>query len=346
MSAGPGSPQGLHRAFRHLPPELNSHVAAAVSHLHEWTERHGLIGTTTARERFDRADFGSFAAATYPTADQRGLCLIADWFAWLFLLDDQLDDGVLGKDPLRTGELMSQIFEVLTGDGAALPARAPSIVTSLADLWQRTEASPRWRARFVDHVITGGLAARWEADNRARGTIPDVPSYVENRRHTGAIYVCMDLIEVVEGIDLPPDVYDSEPFARALRAACDVVCWTNDVYSLDKETALGEYHNLVTVVRHAHALTTDQAVDRVTALITDEVDAFTRWEEEALRALPGHTGLLEPYFAGMRSWMRGNFDWSARTRRYRDAADAGPETVDYLELALVDGASGSPGEQR
>ncbi|MFB6844422.1 terpene cyclase [Streptomyces sp. NPDC056373] len=345
MSAATEAPEGLHRAFRDLPPQLNPHADAAVSHLRAWTERHGLIGTTTARERFDRADFGTFAAATYPTADERGLCLIADWFAWLFLLDDQLDDGALGKDPHRTGELMTQIFDVLAGDGNAPPARAPSIVTSLADLWHRTEASPRWRARFVEHVIAGGLAARWEADNRARGAIPDVPSYVENRRHTGAIYVCMDLIEVVERIDLPADVYDSEPFARALRAACDVVCWTNDVYSLDKETALGEYHNLVTVVQHAHALTTAQAIDRVTGLITDEVESFGRWEAEALRCLPGHTDLLEPYFAGMRSWMRGNFDWSARTRRYRDAADAGPETVDYLELALVDGSPGGSGER-
>ncbi|MFI6809913.1 terpene cyclase [Streptomyces luteogriseus] len=346
MSAGTRSPEGLHLAFRHLPPELNPHAAAAVSHLRGWTERHGLIGTATARERFDRADFGSFAAATYPTADRQGVCLIADWFAWLFLLDDQLDDGALGKDPLKTGELMSQLFEVLTGDGDTPPAGAPSIVTSLADLWRRTEASPRWRARFVDHVIAGGLAAGWEADNRARGMIPDVPSYVENRRHTGAIYVCMDLIEVVEGIDLPTEVYDSEPFARALRAACDVVCWTNDVYSLDKETALGEYHNLVTVVQHAHVLTADQAVDRVAALIADEVESFARWEGQALRTLPEHTALLEPYFAGMRSWMRGNFDWSARTRRYRDAVESGPDPVDYLELALVDGASGEPGERR
>uniref|UniRef100_UPI001FC9A08C terpene synthase family protein n=1 Tax=Streptomyces africanus TaxID=231024 RepID=UPI001FC9A08C len=114
---------------------------------------------------------------------------------------------------------MSQLFEVLGGNGEDVDQGAPALVTSLADLWRRTSAGPTWRERFVRHVISGGLAARWEADNRVRGTVPDVESYVENRRHTGAIYVCMDLIEVVERLDLPTPVYESEPFTRALRSA-------------------------------------------------------------------------------------------------------------------------------
>ncbi|WP_189173663.1 terpene synthase family protein [Streptomyces lasiicapitis] len=346
MSTLRSSPPALPAAFEVFPPRLNPHADAAIAHLDQWTRDTGLIGTAAARDRFAQADFGWFAAVTYPTADERGLCLIADWFAWLFLLDDQLDDGGLGKDPARTGELISQMFEVLGGDGRSVPEDAPSLVTSLADLWRRTHAAPGWRERFVRHVIAGGLAARWEAENRVAGIVPDLASYVENRRHTGAIYVCMDLIEVVEHLDVPDAVYESEPFARALGAACDVVCWTNDLYSLDKETALGEHHNLVTVVQHAHRLTADRAIDEVSARIAGEIEAFLRYEDETLRAWPAHAALLAAHFAGMRSWMRGNLDWSARTRRYRDAAHDRADAAAYLEPVLVDATAGAAGEGR
>ncbi|MFE1554099.1 terpene cyclase [Streptomyces sp. NPDC058734] len=348
MSAGTEEhPQTwLSEAFEVFPPQLNPHADAAIAHLDRWTEQYGLVGTAAARERFARADFGWFAAVTYPTADEDGLCLIADWFGWLFLLDDQLDDGLLGKDPARTGDLMTQIFEVLGGDAGALPEGAPALVTSLADLWRRSTATSVWRERFVEHVIAGGLAARWEADNRVRGTVPDVASYVENRRHTGAIYVCMDLVEVVERLDVPDPVYRSESFQRALRSACDVVCWTNDLYSLDKETALGEYHNLVTVIQHADGLTAGQAADRVGDRIAREIEAFAGYEAEALRAWPEHGGTLRTYFAGMRSWMRGNLDWSASTRRYRDAHGTPADPAGYLEEVLIGTADGGPERSR
>jgi hypothetical protein len=321
-------------AFAAVPPQLNPHAAAASRHLDRWVVEHRLIGRSVARERFDRADFGWFAAITYPTANESDLALVADWFAWLFLLDDQLDDGLLGRDTDRTGELMGAIFNVLDGLGAR--PGAPSIVTSLDDLWRRTvpTTSPAWRRRFVGHVVAGGVAASWEANNRVRGTIPDEESYVENRRHTGAIYVCMDLIEIVEHLDVAAEVYDSAPFARVLDAACDVVCWTNDLYSLDKETSLGEYHNLVTVTQHARGLSQAEAIQVVAGRIIERLREYLAWEPEALASGPHWS--VAPYLAGMRSWMRGNLDWSASTRRYRDALRDNGSPAEYLEAVLVD----------
>ncbi len=57
----------------------------------------------SARERFEQADFGAFVGMVYPTADSENLDLVADWFVWLFLVDDQLDDGHLGRSPSGCG---------------------------------------------------------------------------------------------------------------------------------------------------------------------------------------------------------------------------------------------------
>jgi hypothetical protein len=326
-------------AFAAVPARRNPHAEAAARHLDRWVAEHGLVFRPAARERFDRARFAGFAAQTYPTADEPGLALIADWFAWLFLLDDHLDDSPLGKDPGRAAGLLTAITDVLAGTGT--PPRAAAIVNALSDLWHRTAplAEPAWRNRFVEHVLAGGMAAAWEAANRAHGRIPDEESYVENRRHTGAIYVCMDLIEIVERVHVPPPVYGGEPFARALRAACDVVCWTNDLYSLGKETALGEYHNLVPVLQHARGIGREEAIRLAAHRISVRLREFLGWEPMALAAAGAHTVAVSASLAGMRSWMRGNLDWSASTRRYRDELRGG-----YLEAELVDRNGG--GEAR
>lgn len=320
-----------------FPPRESQHVAAARAHLERWVTGFGLVRAPAARDRFGRADFGWFAAVTYPQTDEAGLCLIADWFGWLFLLDDQLDDGLLGRDPGRAQELMAEFGAVLTGAG--LPERHSAIAAALADLWRRTapRGTAAWRERFVAHVVAGGAAAYWEAGNRVAGIVPDEPGYIEHRRHTGAIYVCMDLVEVVRGIDLPPAVYDDAPFQDALRAACDVVCWTNDLYSLDKETALGERHNLVTVVSHARRLSTADAVRHVVEAVDREVRVFEDRGRLALGGWPEYRDELAAYLDGMRSWMRGNLDWSSRTRRYRIPA-GGTAAVDYVEAAVVTSA--------
>ncbi|GII77557.1 hypothetical protein Sru01_25390 [Sphaerisporangium rufum] len=327
-------------AFDVFPPRVSPHLASARSHLSGWVERHGLVRKPAARRRFEHADFGWFAAVTYPTADQAGLHLIADWFAWLFLLDDQFDDGVFGRDPGRVETLMTQMAAVLGGDGdpAGRAEGVPAIVTALADLWHRTlpRAAPGWRDRFVDHIVAGGLAAAWEAENRARGVVPGEPAYIDKRRHTGAIYVCMDLIEIAERTPVPPPAYADAAYQQALRAACDVVCWTNDVYSLEKELSVGEYHNLVAVVEHARGLTRGASVAHVASAISTRIRDFREWEGRTLHAFRGDAVALANNFAGMRSWMRGNLDWSARTKRYRPGGPAGAgRPADYLDTGLV-----------
>lgn len=317
------------------------------AHLAEWADHIGLVRRESAKRRFDRADFGWFAAVVYPTASRAGLELMADWFAWLFLVDDQLDDGEFGRSPEHVREVVDRMREVLeSGPDAAVPDAAsgpglPTVVASLADLWRRTapEASPQWRRRFIQHLddcLT--TAAVWETGNRLSGRVPSEDTYIVNRRHTGAIYVCMDLIEIVEPVEVPPELYRDQEFEDALNAACNVVCWTNDIFSLEKERSLGEVHNLAYIVEHHRGMEPGAAVEHVRAAVASETEAFLSAESALLATHPAHRETLEPVLAGMRTWMRGNLDWSMRTKRYHpsDRVDTvRPE--EYIESTLVGG---------
>ena len=338
-----------------LPHRVNPYTEAARSHLAEWVERTGLVLRDSARRRFERADFGWFAALVYPSADQQQLELMADWFAWLFLVDDQLDDGSAGRSPGRLQAMLTGMRAVLEspdlGRSAARRTDLPTAVSSLADLWARTAStgSALWRRRFIGHLESClRTAVVWEAGNRISGTVPDIDTYITNRRHTGAIYVCMDLIAIAVRLDVPEPLYQERWFAEALDASSNIVCWTNDVYSLEKERALGEVHNLVHVVEYHRQLDREAALTEVCTMLTAELARFHTAERELLRAYPSPADrtVLVPSLDGMRSWMRGNVDWSSSTKRYQDAwtADGArpagypPEAYrpeEYLESGLL-----------
>jgi Terpene synthase family 2, C-terminal metal binding len=333
--------QDVPEIFCPFPFAVNPHVESPREHLADWVRRTGLVSGESARVRFEQADFGWFVAMVHPTADLTRLNLVTDWFAWMFLVDDQLDDGAIGRSPQEFRQIVATMRAVLEAPepGAHTDAAWPSVVSSLADLWSRTTAysTPTWRRRFVRHLeLCLSTAAVWETDNRVRGIVPDEATYIRNRRHTGAIYVCMDLVDIVSDLDIPDALHADPRFAAALDSACDVVCWTNDVYSLEKERSLGEVHNLVCVVQHHRDLTEAQAVVHVREAISARTRAFLTEEAALLRAHPEHRVVLVPAVAGMRSWMRGNLDWSSQTQRYRPpagTATAAPE--EYLEAGLM-----------
>ncbi|MFE7129667.1 hypothetical protein ACFVIM_02285 [Streptomyces sp. NPDC057638] len=331
---GPSSlPQPIRCPF---PSRISPYARQAATHLDAWVARFGVVRERVARERFERAGFGEFAAVTYPTADLECLCLIADWFGWLFLVDDQLDDGHVGRDLTAARTAAATLLDVLAGPGTPVrPGESgPPLLLALRDLWHRTapRCGPRWRDRFTRHLTACLDAACWEAANRVAGVVPGEAEYIERRRHTGAVFVCMDLIDVVTGAEIPDHIHAGEEFQTTLCAASDVVAWTNDWYSYGKETALGEYHNLVTVVATARGLTRREAMDHTADAIAAQTRRYRLLRQRLLTVFPGHRAALVRCLAGMESWMRGNLDWSRATLRYAERERGVPA---YLEPTLA-----------
>ncbi|MER6102260.1 terpene cyclase [Streptomyces sp. NPDC001832] len=324
-----------------FPQRTNPHVGHTRVHLDTWIRNTGLVHRDSARDRFEQADFGAFVGMVHPTADSKSLDLVADWFVWLFLVDDQLDDGHLGRSPERVRDVVASMRSVIEGAGTGtMPDEdLPAAVVALVDLWERTtpSAPAHWRTRFGRHLTTYlTTATTWETGNRAAGVVPSEEAYIAKRRHTGAIHVCMDLIEIVAGIEAPESIHDDARFITALEASCNVVCWANDVYSYEKEQVLGEIHNLVHLVRHHRGYGKQQALEHVCAEIATETKRFLTAETELLAAYPQLSWLLTPYLDGMRSWMRGNLDWSQQTPRYNPAdVSQYDEPEEYLEATVL-----------
>lgn len=125
-----------------------------------------------------------------------------------------------------------------------------------------------------------------------------------------------DLAFLSEKITLP-DVVREHPAVAALAQVCtNVVCFANDVYSCHKEQQAKDVHNLVVVLQHQCLCSWQDALDQAALLHNGEMQTFLSLEQQLSRYEWASDQNLQRYVGVMRSWIRGNFDWSQETGRY------------------------------
>lgn len=315
--------------FRHLKSLMESAVSPwaheAESHARSWVRAFDLVRSDRAKERFDKTAAGELAARVYASAvSSLKLATAADWIGWLFFLDDQLDEGHVGKDPAAAHAFLQPLAESLSEKPANRPPDGSPLRAALSDIRRRMLPTMpvAWQRRFTRHVADYLNGCEWEAANRAHGRVPSLDEFPSRRRMAGAIWPSLDLLEFVTDEPLPDRVYGDPLFAEMCEAAADVVCWTDDVLTLDKERAHGDVHNLVIVLEHATGCTTTAAMMRASHHIDSRLADFMRCERR-------HPGMLDrlgvdgpgqqatqQYVTGLRNWMRGHLDWGLHTIRY------------------------------
>lgn len=311
-----------------FPPAISEHADEVHRGTARWAERFGLLPGEKARRHFDATGLGRLVARTHPDSPLKDLRVISDWYTWLFLQDDMRDEAEVGRRPGELSEVDARFLDLLEG-AEPTPFDIP-LSRALHDLYRRlrarlrenglSDASMRRLVRAVEEHLEATL---WEAGNRARGTAPDPETYVRMRPLTGGLSIVTEIVEIVEGTCLPQEVRDHSSVRRLTDASHNVVCWANDVLSLDKELLRGEVNNLVVVLRDSGGLTLQEAVDRAMAMHDAEVDVFVGLSGRLPRFGPAVDARLARYLSSLTARMRGVLDWSRETGRYRVSATAG-----------------------
>ncbi|MGH6657172.1 MAG: terpene synthase family protein, partial [Actinocrinis sp.] len=251
-----------------------------------------------------------------PHATTEGLLLNADWQTWLFLFDDAFcDESDIGRRPTDTVELAGRVLRVV--EGAQVSARDPNpFLPALADLRERLRrmATPAQFDRFAGQTVYYLLALTWEAAHRERRTLAELDEYVEMRRYSGAVYPCLALIDVINGFELPSELWSSPRLREVNEAAADIICWGNDIMSYPREIRRSTHVlSLPAVLVQADKLTIDEALREAADRHDQRVRDFQRMQAPLLEQ--GDERVAR-YLSDIRSWISGHLAWSAETRRY------------------------------
>ncbi|GAB3081574.1 hypothetical protein GCM10027287_18300 [Bordetella muralis] len=282
---------------------------------------HGLLPTPASRTRFQEARFGQLTKLSHPTADKDLLDLMAQWYTWFFLFDDQFDDGPLGVRPDLVPEMIAPFMGVL--NDVSPPATNP-LALALADLWGRTTRGSRssaWLRRLARDARSYIDSYRFEAIHRAGNERLGIGEYLAHRKNSTGMRMIFDIFEIIAQADLPDHVIECEAFL-ALRASGVLITGLhNDIIGLEKEVARDYPFNMVVVAREVQECSLQHAIDLANAVTTGHVAAFLTAKSE----LPGELDALgvdaATKAAAMRTvqeyqrMIRGHYDWSLKTDR-------------------------------
>jgi hypothetical protein len=304
---------------------VNPLAAEADQQAVAWAQQHHLVTTSTARQRLAATRPGTLAAHCYPSASQTDLFLLADWMTWLFSLDDQNDEGSYGRNPEALEAVLTDVLLAAVQPHDHV-AKNP-LGAALTDIFKRIgdRMSIGWRHRFVHHLMDYLTANIWQAAHRRTDDIPDLDTFPGMRRDAGAIIPSFDLVEFVESTTIPAELYYSRVYQRLITSAANVVCWTNDLMTLEKELAHDDKHNFVPVLGHALDIPLEESIDEVAAEAGRQVELFLAAEAELDRVFNA-LGVSDELRAAtlscvgmLRAWMRGHVEWGRNTARYLEA---------------------------
>ncbi|KAH6909048.1 isoprenoid synthase domain-containing protein [Coprinopsis sp. MPI-PUGE-AT-0042] len=232
-----------------------------------------------------------------------------DFVNLLFVLDEISDDQN-GQDARSTGRVFVEAMKDADWDDGSILAK---ITHEFRERFVRL-AGPNNIRRFAELCDSYTDCVAKEAELRERGEVLGLEDFIALRRQNSAVLLCYSLVEYILGIDLPDSVFDDPGFSKAYWAACDFVCWANDVYSYDMEQAKGHTgNNVVTVLMKEKGLGLQDAAE----FVGQRCEVQMREYLEGLSELsPDLSPAAISYIKALGHWMVGNLVWSFETQRY------------------------------
>ena len=337
--------QHLHRPFRpvgHLPlPDLympfpartSPHLDAARAHGLDWARQVGLLdaGGVWDERRFGVFDLAHCAAMITADGTPDDVDLSTDWLSWGTYADDYypVAFGTTRNLPAAkaANERLSLFMPLDTG--AATPSPTSPLERGLEDLWRRTAGpmSEEHRAHFrtaVESMVDSWL---WELANEAENRIPDPVDYIEMRRRTFGAEMTAGLARLAHAHVIPAEAFASRVMQELETAAHDYACFTNDLFSYQKEIEFeGELHNMVLVVENFLNVDRMKARDVVADLMAERMRQFEQLVADGLPALADDLDLdadaraaLVRHADRLKDWMAGVLEWHRSTPRYSEA---------------------------
>ncbi len=297
---------------------LHPKAADLEAYARAWVQRMGLVRTPAELERFEAARYWYLVAGNFPQAPWDVLTIAHDWSCWGFFLDDFDDASAAAAQPQTLHHLFAQVLAILQDTSAAPGAPSP-LLGALQDVWKRIHrhSSAAWRRRFVRALVESFSAYQWEARNRFSQRIPAVVEYLDYRRKTSGWRTLALLVDLTLGRTLSERVYSSPAFQQLLDTANNVICWSNDLFSFEKERAIGEVHNLVHIVQTEYRCTIEAAMQMIGTWHNQEVRRWQHLVAQMPRFLLREARHIRAYIAFSEHSMRSNHVWSQVTGRYQ-----------------------------
>ena len=313
----------------------------------EWMRRFGFCDERVAQRRVVGSRAAEFAARMAPDAPDEMLQLATDWSYLMFVFDDQCDAERERPDARSILDFAVRMLRTLEAPSAALVDAHP-IGPAFTELARRAHAlaTPTQLVRCAEAHRQWVLGLAWEMATRRQHWSLDLNDYVMMRLYGCAGPPVTALIALMSDGEVPGAELD-QPRVRALTELSWIIAASdNDLVSYGKElwsvnnaqASPGERPlNLLEVLMRSRGCELAEALRIAVNLRNDFMTLFVALREETAGVM---SRPLQQYLANLGHLIRGNYDWSLTSERYRDPDGASPNAVEFS--GGVDAVSDAP----
>lgn len=299
-----------------------------------WVKRFKLV-TAEQVPGFERIICGTAARFGFFSASPEVVGIAADLISWLFLFDDAYPEGTYRFD-VKGLELACDRYLNLLENFPHVPPHS-HFAGALINLRERLglHAPASWLARFTQSLRYYFQGCVREAHFRQSNTVPSVAEYMDLRRASFGYAPVADLMELIFGTYLTDEERASLQVIRLRTLGVDISAYVNDLYSYEKENAVGDVCNIVKVVELNQGLSADAACAKVGQLHDEALGQLLLMESQ-LGAIPTSPAVRNLARA-IREWSQGHHDWSIRCRRYDPslASDFDPKMLPQASPLII-----------
>ncbi|EEB92014.1 hypothetical protein MPER_09536 [Moniliophthora perniciosa FA553] len=214
-----------------FPLKKNPFQEAANKNVCKWYKGFNIHDPNTTSAYLSNGRFDLFAGLSFPEANQDRLETCLAFYLWAFSTDDATDEGDLSQDPLRIQEGHDYSHKILYD----------------------------WNAKKPEYPHAAML---WDL-------FISIEEFTSVRRCAFGGALFETIIEYSLGLDgaIPAYVWKNPVVMAMSEVMVDILAWANDICSLNKEQADGDYQNMVFVLQHAHQMSLQEAVNQLTEMI-------------------------------------------------------------------------------
>ncbi|HXW53470.1 MAG TPA: terpene synthase family protein [Myxococcota bacterium] len=265
--------------------------------------------------RIKNGAFAGLIGRAHSRASAKELSDVLDFATWLFIYDDNVEK----KDNRKEIETC-HVQTMAIVDGSPIDEIDDTLSLGFRNIIERIHRNPHasqlWKARFRRDIEDYCKATLWELENRKQNQVPSLREYRENRPNTSGTKIMFDFIELIEGITIPQEIFDSEYFKRIRLLGANLVNWENDILSAPKEFSENQNHNLVFVHKTASDLSDQEAFQQASQDLSNDFEAFMRLSREIPASFGAHITVVEKYIKGIIEWAAAHHFWAITSRRY------------------------------
>ena len=299
-----------------LGDELNERLLA-------WAEKIGLYEGHLDYLR--KCNFGRCVMLTFPFSDDMERLFFAGQAnVSLFGVDDYfVDDERAGVTSEMVGRNLS-----LAMSAVDVPALTPHynqetdkgmqshpVLISLRDYIASAEkfGTPQQVARLRHEDMCLFVGMCHEASWRMKKMIAPVWEYLGGRQMNG-LTTCIAMIDIVEGYELPHNIYSLPAVRQVVKIAGLITVLVNDLVSSKKEEEAGlEQFGIREAIQHETGCTFEEA-HRMGIRIHNQL--FRIFEDESAKLMIYATPELRRFLIGVEAWIAGNYRWHMTSDRY------------------------------